>query len=206
MFEPILNEDERGQVGIGTLIVFIAMVLVAAIAAGVLINTAGYLQSQAESTGQESTDLVSDRIEVVSSTGIVNDSDTGDLSEIRVVVTTAPGAGDIDLNETVIQAVGPEGEETLTLDSTSGNVEAGAGVFGLQNHADSSTAVLNDDTDEFTITLDPSSAPFGSGTGAAAFGEGDSATLDIVSPASAVTQVELNSPDLYNSNGEAVRL
>nr|WP_231741262.1 archaellin/type IV pilin N-terminal domain-containing protein [Halorubrum sp. CBA1125] len=111
MFEFITNDD-RGQVGIGTLIVFIAMVLVAAIAAGVLINTAGFLQSQAESTGEESTDLVSERIEVTSSVGIVS-GDTSTLEEIRVTTTGAPGADDIDLTDTTIQAVGPGGQENL---------------------------------------------------------------------------------------------
>ncbi|WP_276299966.1 archaellin/type IV pilin N-terminal domain-containing protein [Halorussus lipolyticus] len=61
--------EARSQVGIGTLIVFVAMVLVAAIAAGVLVHSAGFLQSESETTGQESVGQTTDRVRVVSSVG-----------------------------------------------------------------------------------------------------------------------------------------
>ena len=227
MFEAITNDEERGQVGIGTLIVFIAMVLVAAIAAGVLINTAGFLQSQAEATGQESTDLVSERIDVTSTVGIVNETDgasTGDLQEIRVGVAGAAGSNQIDLSSATIQAVGPNGQRNLIFTDTNqtnttfadGETQLSSvndipdGAFAVQNSTgdfvSASEAVLNDE-ERFTVVLNPETEPFGPGVDDGEFfGEGDTSSLDIVSPSGATTSVELRAPDLFNENGEAVRL
>ncbi|MCF2166479.1 archaellin/type IV pilin N-terminal domain-containing protein, partial [Halobacterium salinarum] len=99
MFEFITDEDERGQVGIGTLIVFIAMVLVAAIAAGVLINTAGYLQSKGSATGEEASAQVSNRINIVSAYGNVNSEK---VDYVNLTVRQAAGADNINLTKSTI--------------------------------------------------------------------------------------------------------
>ena len=215
MFE-FMTDDDRGQVGIGTLIVFIAMVLVAAIAAGVLINTAGFLQSQAEATGQESTDLVSERIDVTSTVGIVNDTNTDQLSEIRVGVSGAAGSDQIDLSSATIQAVGPNGQANLifeaadggaeTLNATDNATDISEGRFAVQNSSGDfvENAVLGGD-ERFTVVFNPEEEPFGEGVDAA-FGQSDQSSLDIVSPSGATTSVELRAPDLFNEGGEAVRL
>ena len=143
MFETILDEEERGQVGIGTLIVFIAMVLVAAIAAGVLINTAGFLQTQAEATGEESTSQVSDRIEVVSSVGTVNSSSSGTLDEIRITVAAASGSGQIDLDETTLQIVGNSGQANYVHDNSNDIGGISGASFVVRDSADDSTSVSN---------------------------------------------------------------
>ena len=105
MFEEYTAREERGQVGIGTLIVFIALVLVAAIAAGVLINTAGFLQTQAQSTGEESTEQVSTNLVFLSTTGTVDVDGSGELSGINQFSTTVqlgPGSNAIDLNDSTV--------------------------------------------------------------------------------------------------------
>jgi len=138
----MFNDNDRGQVGIGTLIVFIAMVLVAAIAAGVLINTAGLLQSQAEATGEESSAQVVDRVQISTVTGstVVQDDnveDGGDgvaesenVSLVELTVFRSPGADDIDLTNSIIEVFANGQSDTLTFTGESGDnvVESGVDI------------------------------------------------------------------------------
>jgi flagellin FlaB len=94
----MFSTERRGQVGIGTLIVFIAMVLVAAIAAGVLINTAGLLQAQAQQTGEETTAEVSNLIQVGE---IVGEAPSGNdkIEDINLTVRLASGSDPINITK-----------------------------------------------------------------------------------------------------------
>ena len=60
-----LKRKDVGSIGIGAMIIFIAMVLVAGIAASVLVQTANRLETQAMETGAETTDEVSTGVRVV---------------------------------------------------------------------------------------------------------------------------------------------
>jgi len=135
--------EERGQVGIGTLIVFIALVLVAAIAAGVLINTAGFLQSQAEATGEESTSQVSDGINVYNSYSTSTNSGTSGITQAEIRVGLAPGAEPINVTNVDISAVGPGGTASGAITAVSGN-----------SIVSPSAATLSNSEDRVTITLD----------------------------------------------------
>jgi flagellin FlaB len=197
MFEK-LNDDDRGQVGIGTLIVFIAMVLVAAIAAGVLVNTAGFLQATAEDAGQESVDKVTNRVEVLNTHGVVGD---GTIRNINMTVRLAAGSSSVDMNETSIKYLSSQTVQTLTNQSNTDADDtpgvADSNEFGLDEVTDddNSFGVLNSMNDRYEVSLNTTKIEGGDGAEhTTGMNTGDSVTLEITSRTGGTTQVILTMP------------
>ncbi|HIH00559.1 TPA: flagellin, partial [Thermoplasmata archaeon] len=64
-----IRNDEEADIGIGTLIIFIAIVLVSAIAASLMLYAAALLQQQAQKTVDDAVSEVSGGISVVNIAG-----------------------------------------------------------------------------------------------------------------------------------------
>jgi flagellin FlaB len=99
-FCEILKRKDVGAIGIGAMIVFIAMVLVAGIAASVLVQTANRLEIQAMVTGEQTEAEVATGLHVFDIEGKVGSSK---IQNLTITVRPRAGSKDIDLEQTVIE-------------------------------------------------------------------------------------------------------
>ncbi len=99
----LLSRDDRAEVGIGTMIVFIATILVAAVAAGVLISTSQKLQSKAFQTGNEAIANVGSSLDVRFVDGLRSGTTAADLvDQLDLTLTLNAGADPVDLSTITI--------------------------------------------------------------------------------------------------------
>ena len=203
----MFSTASRGQVGIGTLIVFIAMVLVAAIAAGVLINTAGLLQAQAQSTGEETTAQVSDRLAVGEAVGFdtgTNSSaswdDEGKLDTINISMRLAAGADPINLSQ-ASYTIETEGTAKVVngKNSTDGPV-----TFHQKQGFEEKPLILADQQDlmvvEFNLNDTDTAVTDDDINGVSAIEDGDDITFIIQAPAGGSTYATLSAPGRINED------
>ena len=87
---------EEGSIGIGAMIVFIALILVAAVASTIIIKTAEELQQNAESTSDDTRKEISGKISIINM--IVNGSDGTDINSVIVTAKVASGSTDVLVN------------------------------------------------------------------------------------------------------------
>lgn len=94
-----MMNSKKAEMGVGTLIVFIAMLLVAAVAAGVLIQTAGSLQEQSLATGQQARSQISTNARVIEVSA--TDGRNGNLTDFQQIVKLSPGSDPIKLDQII---------------------------------------------------------------------------------------------------------
>jgi flagellin FlaB len=105
----MFKKQDVGAIGIGAMIVFIAMVLVAGIAASVLIQTSTRLESQAMATGHDTIAEVSTGLAVFDIVGYANISaksvanTSSNISKMTITVRPRAGSQEIDLNTVFIE-------------------------------------------------------------------------------------------------------
>ena len=125
----IFRKKDAGSMGIGAMIIFIAMVLVAGIAASVLIQVANTLQMQALFTGQETIEEVSTGIQAVDVEGHVENASNG-IDRITISVRGRSGTKEIDLNQTKIEIADNDTKMVLSYNSAQHAASpAATGVF-----------------------------------------------------------------------------
>ncbi len=120
--------------GISTLMIFIAIVAIGAVAAVVLLQTANYFRGQAEITREESQSMVLKRLDVISVVGFVDknvDSPTyNKVILLKITVRVPPSGKPVDFRDVVLEYT-PKGPNSALnyrtatfIDVTDGDVES----------------------------------------------------------------------------------
>jgi flagellin FlaB len=122
-----LRRNTKGAIGIGTLIVFIALVLVAAIAASVIISTSFNLRDQAIATSEAARQEVTGPVKILNFFGNRTTTANAGIQTLEFHLTVFSGAQGINMSQMRINYIDAQTSFIFVLHpcATAGNPAAG---------------------------------------------------------------------------------
>ena len=122
-----LRTNLNADVGIGALIIFIAMIMVAGVTASVMMQTMNNLQQQAVKTSEETIRDISSGLKVTFVSGYVQNST---ITQLAVFVSTTSASDDIDLSYGILSLTDSAKKVILNYTSTCFSHTITNGLFG----------------------------------------------------------------------------
>ena len=189
------KKDKRAEMGVGTMIIFIAMVLVAAVAASVLISTANKVREQAQNTGDQAINNVASGFVVQDVTGTVNPGYT-QITSLSIQMRLQAGSPSVNMDLVSIQFV--SGGTNSMLKFHEGSAAANGGAVTGTSYAANTTAGTTtwsgtnhvvQQGDMITVTI-----------GGCGLGYSAAATVKIVPAYGSATLISFVTPSYYSTN------
>ena len=126
----MLFKKDIAAIGIGTLIIFIAMILVAGMSASILIETMNSLEQTALNSGQEAVKDISSGLKVTHISGYNNGTV---IDQIAIFIELTAGSDVIDFTETYISITDASKEIILNYTTSVFSSSISNGLFGTVN-------------------------------------------------------------------------
>jgi flagellin FlaB len=128
--ERMNERDSVASIGIGAMIVFIALILVAAVASAVIIQTGEKLQQNAQQTGADTQQEIGGKISVIAVW--VGDQSTGGSEDVTLIFETAAGSEPITATSV--------GWTIVCADNAGTDTASVGGTFAAATELDAATA------------------------------------------------------------------
>lgn len=127
------KSDKRAEMGVGTMIIFIAMVLVAAVAASVIISTANSVREQAESTGSDAVNNIASGFKVQD---VVGEIKSNKMVNITIYMRLSAGSPNINMDNVMVSVTTSDNSNYLSLDPSDRDTPVANTTYGFTKTLD----------------------------------------------------------------------
>lgn len=139
--------------GAGTIIVLIAVLIVAATTAGVLLNVTDSLQSEAGVTGESVSAEVESPVRIAAVTGRVNQTATPPVLDQARIILSLDGSSPVDLDEAAVRIEAAGSQDKLVYNAEGSQEGTHYGIDPVVD-PDDSAPTLTDLDDRFAVVVD----------------------------------------------------